>query len=144
MLYKKLSIFVCLLFVATLSAADDSKRHQLVGGMSVYLGVIPAQLTQKEHPGMHGGSDKEHRYHVMVALFDVKSGKRIDDARVTATVAVLGLGGHTKDLEPMLGGALSYGNYFVMHKPEMYRILVEIKRGKNKSTANFVYERPKD
>jgi len=110
-----------------------------------YLGVIPAQLTQ-EHPGMHGGgADKEHRYHVLVALFDSKSGERITDASVKATVSSLGMGGSTEVLEPMHGEALSYGNYFSLLKPELYRVRVEIQRGKDsdKSVAKFVFLRPR-
>jgi len=146
MLYKNVLVYFCLLFVTNLVMADGSERYQQVDGMSVYLGVIPAQLTQKQHPGMHGGSDKEHRYHVLVALFDVKSGERITDARLKATVAPLGFGGVTKELEPMRSEPISYANYFTMHKPELYRILVEIRRGedKTKSVANFVYRRPRD
>lgn len=144
MLYKNLSVFFCLLFATSLLMADDSERHLQVDGMSIYLGVIPAQLTSEK---MHdNASSKEHNYHVLIALFDSKSGERISDAKLKATVAPLGLGGHTKKLEMMHGGALSYGNYFVMHKPGLYRILVEIQRGESqtKSIANFVYQRPKD
>ena len=144
MLYKNLSVFFCLLLATGLLMADDSERHVQVDGMSVYLGVIPAQLTSQK---MHDrASSKEHNYHVLIALFDSKSGERISDARLKATVAPLGLGGHTKGLEMMHEDALSYGNYFVMHKPGRYRILVEIQRGENqtKSIANFVYQRPKD
>ena len=146
MSHRNLLVFFGLLFAANLAMADDSERHQRVDGMSVYLGVIPAQLTQ-EHPGMHGGaSDKAHRYHVLVALFDSKSNQRITDARVKATVSPLGLGGRTKALEPMNEELLSYGNYFTMGKPELYRIRVEIQRGKggDKSVANFIYQRPRD
>ncbi len=145
MSYRNLLVFCCLLFAANLAIADDSERHQQVDGLSVYLGVIPAQLTQ-EHPGMHGGaSDKEHRYHLLVALFDARSGERITDAKLKATVSSLGLGGSTKALEPMRDEPLSYGNYFIMHKPELYRIRVEIRRGDSKpSVASFVFQRPRD
>jgi len=146
MLHRKTFVCFCFLLVANLVVAGDSERHQLVGGMSIYLGVIPAQLTQ-EHPGMHGsGVDKRHSYHVLVALFDAKSGQRITDAKVKATVSPLGMGGDTKKLEPMRGEPLSYGNYFTLHRPERYRIRVEIQRGEggDRSVANFVYQRPRD
>jgi len=146
MLYIKLLVCFCLMFASNLAMADDSNRHLQVDGMSVYLGVIPAQLTQ-EHPKMHGGgADREHRYHVMIALFDSKSGARITDAKLKATVSQLGLAGITEVLEPMRGEPLSYGNYFTMRKPELYRIRVDIQRGKGgeKSVANFVFRRPRD
>ncbi len=144
MLYKNMFVFFCLLLATSLVMAGDSERHLQVDGMNVYLGVIPAQLTAEK---MHNNATpKEHNYHVLIAAFDSKSGARITDAKLKATVAPLGLGGHSKELEAMPGGALSYGNYFVMHKPGLYRILVEIQRGesKTKSMAHFVYQRPKD
>ncbi len=140
MLYKNMFVFFCLLFAASLVMAGDSERHLQVDGMNVYLGVIPAQLTSEK---MHNSAtSKEHNYHVLIAVFDSKSGARITDAKLKATVAPLGLGGHSKELEVMPGDALSYGNYFVMHKPGRYRILVEIQRGETTSMAHFVYQRP--
>ena len=144
--YRNLSVFFCLLFAASLVLAGNSERHQQVDGMDIYLGVIPAQLTQ-EHSGMHGSeADRKHSYHILVALFDSKSRKRITDARVKATVSLLGMGGSTKELEPMRDEALSYGNYFTLHEPELYRIKFEIRRGDSKhlSVAKFVFQRPRD
>ncbi len=135
-----------LLFAVTAVMASDSERHQQVDGMDIYLGVMPAQLTQ-EHPGMHGSKvDKEHSYHVLVALFDSKTRMRITDARVKATVSLLGMGGSTRKLEPMRDEPLSYGNYFILHEPELYRIKVQIRRGDSKhvSVAEFVFRRPRD
>ena len=146
MQYRHLAVVLSLLFAANPILAADSQRHQQVDGMDVYLGVMPAQLTQ-EHPGMHGGKiDREHSYHILVALFDSKTHKRITDARVKATVSLLGMGGSTKKLEPMEGEPVSYGNYFLLHEPELYRIKVEIRRGDSKrvSVAEFVYRRPRD
>ncbi len=146
MLYRNILVFFCLIFVANVAMADDPQRHQQVDGMDIYLGVIPAQITQ-EHPGMHGGAGgKEHRYHVLVALFDSRSGKRITDASVKAAVFPLGLRRSPEELEPMRGEPLSYGNYFTLHKPERYRIRVEIRRGDDKhlSVVEFVFQRPLD
>ena len=146
MFYRNVLAISCFLLFISHAVADDSQRHQQVGGMDVYLGVIPAQLTQ-EHPKMHGGaSSKEHRYHVLIALFDSESGKRITEAEVTATVSPLGRLGKKMTLGPMHGKALTFGNYFTLHKPELYRIKVKIKRDKEASVmmANFVYQRPRD
>ncbi len=146
MLYKNLFIFLFLLFGTNLVMADHSQRHQKIDGMSIYLGVIPAQLTQK-HSTMHGGiTNEEHSYHIVIALFDSKSGKRITNARVKASVAPLGMKGHTKDLEPMHGDLLSYGNYFTMYKATNYTIKVEIQRADKrvKSVAKFTFKRSRD
>ncbi len=56
---------------------------QVVDGVAIYLGVMPAQIVQghpKEHPevGMHGGAPtRGDRVHVVVALFDNATGGRI-------------------------------------------------------------------
>ncbi len=142
----RLLVFLCLIVVTNVALADGLKRYAQTDGISVYLGVIPAQITQK-YPGMHGGvPGNEHRYHVLVALFDNKSGKRITDATVKAAVYPLGLERPPRRLEPMRNDLLSYGNYFTLHEPEPYRVRVEILRGDDQqpSVAEFVFQRPLD
>ena len=58
------------------AAADVPESFQVVDGVAIYLGVMPAQILQG-HPEeyvesrMHGGvPSKAHRDHVVVALFD--------------------------------------------------------------------------
>jgi len=146
MLHKKLFIFLFLMFSTNLVLADHAQRHQIIDGMSIYLGIIPAQLTQK-YGSMHGGAtDEEHSYHIVIAIFDTKSGKRITNAKLKTTVALLGTKGNTKDLEPMHGELLSYGNYFTMNQAAHYTISTEILRAstKAKSVAHFIFNRPKD
>jgi len=114
--------------------AADSNLHKVVHGVSIYLGVFPAELVLG-HPGphaeaeMHGGVPAgQHRYHVVVALFDNATGKRITGARVKANVSEIGLSGVQKKLEPMLiSSTVSYGNYFAMPSTSNpYRIQVRI------------------
>jgi hypothetical protein len=117
------------------AGAEDVGWHRLVDGVSAYLGVFPAALVERHprgHPEreMHGGPPRgAHRYHVTIALFDEPSGERIADAEVTARVSPLGLVGANKRLEPMdIGGAPSYGNWFLLPGADTYRIEVEIRR----------------
>ena len=146
MLHQKIFVFLFLIFSMSLATASDTERHQVVDGMSIYFGVIPTQLI-KDHSDMHGGvSDKEHTYHIVIAIFDSKSNKRIRNAKVKATVAPLGMKGKTKKLEPMHGILRSYGNYFVFSKTTPYTINIEIIRSKNrkKSIIKFAFDRSKD
>ncbi len=139
---KKILVVVSLFF-AQIGMGADSQRHQQVDGISIYLGVIPAQLI-REHTWMHGGAaDKEDSFHILVALFDAKSGERVTDATVKATVSPLGMRGETKILEPMRNELLSYGNYFVLKQIGRYRITIEIERPgqKRKIIGNFAYDR---
>ncbi len=138
-----LNLFLALLLAAGVAAAGDSQWHKRVDGLSVYLGVIPSQFIKGDEKEMHGGAKGDDSYHVLVALFDAKSGKRIGDATVRATVASVGMRGVKKSLEPMNGELLSYGNYFTLDRPGRYDIEVEIlRKGVEKPViADFHFER---
>lgn len=137
--YFKIALHLVLGGIAALfltgAFAADSATHKVVNGVDIYLGVLPAEMilghphTHTE-PGMHGGVPAgEHRYHVMVALFDAATGKRITGAQVKATVSELALSGTEKTLEPMLiADTISYGNYFIMSRTGIYRIRVQVRR----------------
>ena len=137
------------MFASNSAMASDSKYHKIVDGMSVYFGIIPAQLIHG-HGSMHNdGSSiksKVYTYHVLVAIFDNDSGKRITDARLKATITPLGTKGETKKLEPMHGDLVSYGNFFAMPEISPYTIKVEIQRRDNrvKSIVEFTFKRPRD
>ena len=147
MLYKKLFIFLFLLFGSNLVANEDLQRHQKVDGMNVYFGVIPAQIIL-DHPDMHGGNEntKKYTYHILIALFDSKTDKRISNAKLKATVIPLGMKGKTKELELMDGNMKSYGNYFTMHEITPYTISVEIQSTEHGkiSIVDFMFKRPRD
>lgn len=129
------SLLTAFLFLfAAAAAAADSNLHKVVHGVSIYLGVFPAEMIlgqprPRAEAEMHGGVPAgEHRYHVTVALFDNATGKRITGAQVKANVSEVGLSGVQKKLEPMLiAGSVSYGNYFNMPTTSNpYRIQVRI------------------
>ena len=107
-LFRKLRCaFVLLLSLFAVTAMADSSLSKVVDGVTIYLGIVPAEIMRghpKEHPQgtMHGGVPREReQYHVMVALFDAKTGQRITDADVKASVAALGRTGSPVTLEPM-------------------------------------------
>lgn len=135
--------------------ADLPRSTQTVDGMTVYLGVIPAELVQGHStaPGdpqaLHGGTpQKSSSHHIVVALFDAKTGARITDARIRA-----GAGDRSynhepeRSLEPMeINGAMSYGNFFLMQGAGAWRIHLEILRvGASRPVeADFAYEHVPD
>lgn len=115
------------------AVAADSASYQTAGGLTVYLGVLPAAMIQghdKDHPegSMHRGVPSgEHAYHVMVALFETETGERIEDAAVEAQVTPLGLARVTRRLEPMaIAGTVTYGNYFTMRGNGSYQIAFSV------------------
>ena len=79
---------------------------------------------------MHGGiPSRGRRDHVVVALFDDATGRRIEDAEVTVAVMGPGLGSVWTPLEPMrIADMITYGNYFTMPTEGAYRIQVRIRR----------------
>ena len=48
---------------------------------------------------------------------------------MTATVGEFGMAGTRKTMEPMrIGETTTFGNYFQLHRGELYRIAIEIRR----------------
>jgi len=122
-------------------ASDVPESFQVVEGVAIYLGVMPAEILQNRpekgpESSMHKGvPTKAHRDHLVVALFDKASGKRIENAEITGRVMEFGLGGQQKKLEPMtIAGTVTYGNYFKMPGRETYHIKLWI-RLPNRSDA---------
>jgi len=124
------------IFNPVATAMDVPENFQVVDGIAVYLGVMPAQVIEGDHKGhtepmMHKWAKlkKEHRDHVVVALFDNATGKRIENAKVKAGVMELGLGSKVKKLDPMkIAGTITYGNYFDMPDKNIYHIVILIRR----------------
>ena len=120
-----------LLLVVSATVAAGGYR-QVVDGVAVYFGIVPAELVRghpPEHPEgqMHGGVPAGEN-HIMVALFEDKTGKRITDAEITATITGPDRFKLEKKLEPMtIAGTASYGNYFAMLGSGPYRIALRIR-----------------
>lgn len=130
-----------LVFVATVVWSAHSGYHKVVDGVSVYFAMVPAEMVRghpREHPEgeMHGGVPVGEN-HVMVALFDEKSGERIVGAEVTARIR----SGSDPDIEKRLvsmtiAGSLIYGNYFYMVGPGPYQVELRIQApGRNKPVS---------
>jgi len=117
---------------AVRGAEAANALQQVVSGVEVYLGVVPAEIVAGHpatHPErqMHGGATGG--YHVMVALFDHASGQRITDAQVSARLGPPSQPGPETRLEPMtIAGAPSYGNFLDMTRGGSYRIDFQIRR----------------
>jgi hypothetical protein len=127
-------IFAALAGASALAA--DSGSYKTKDGIAVYLGILPAAMVRghpKDHPesAMHDGVPRgRDAYHVIAAVFDAASGKRVENANVEARVSPIGLAGVARTLEPMqIAGTVTYGNYFTIQSNEPYRILISIARG---------------
>jgi hypothetical protein len=121
-----------LLGLAAMAVAAEPRTSQIVNGLEIYFGLMPAQLVRGHAPGrleqqMHGGP-RAGENHVMVALFDAKSGRRISDAVVHATITGPKGFRAEKPLEPMtIAGAATFGNYFEMLGIGPYKIALRVR-----------------
>ena len=150
-----IAIVIGLLIAGCSSSSDLPRNTQTVDGMTIDLGVLPAELV-KGHttaPGdpnaLHGGTPPNSgSHHIVVALFDAKTGARITDARIRAGVGDSSYN-HAPDtaLEPMeVNGAMTYGNFFLMQGAGVWRIHLEIQRPGVPAPvrADFGYEHSPD
>jgi hypothetical protein len=114
----------------------------------VYFGIMPAELAQSRlaaHPTPAPAHDAPpflaDTHHVIVAVFDARSGERVTDATVQARHEP-GRGVATeKSLVPMpLGDALSYGNTFVVPDGTNHRFVLSIRQGARDARVEFTYD----
>ena len=99
--------------VPTALAQTAEGYTRTAGGLTIYLGVMPAEII-KGLPAMHGAVPAgPHEYHVIVAIFEAGSGARVSDATVTAKVSGVGLSGPERTMEPMsIADTITYGGFF--------------------------------
>lgn len=125
-------------------AAEQSKTGE---GLTVYLGVVPAEIVKglpasSVEPRMHGGvphGSREH--HVVVVVFDAATGARISGAAVTAQVSGTGLSGSVRKLEPMqIEGTASYGGYFKLVGRDLYTVKLVVTRPNGGPPAAFEFK----
>ena len=118
-----------------------------VGGMTIYLGLVPAERIldyPKESPersiggGVPSGADY---YYVNVSLADSKTQAPVANARVAVDVQEVGLASQSKNLEPLPAGPGSYGNYVRIKKNAAYVVTVEVRTpdtlGATKARFNY-------
>ncbi len=119
----------------SMAAAAENGLSKTAGGLTVYLGVVPAEIVKGplNHSAarpMHGGIPKgAHEYHVVAAIFDASTGARVANATVTAQVSGLGLVGPQKPLGQMeIANTITYGAFFDLPGRDLYTIKLTIKR----------------
>ncbi|HUL92742.1 MAG TPA: hypothetical protein VLV56_10375 [Burkholderiales bacterium] len=125
----KLLAWIVLAIVPPAALAHVTDETQSAAGLKVNLGIVPAESIRGAERRMHGGVPSgKSIYHVMVAIFDAKTGARVADAQVRARVEEVGLTREEKALEPMqVANALTYGNFFRMAGQGTFRVTVQIR-----------------
>lgn len=114
-------------------AAEDLNFRKNVGDFWVYLAVMPADFIAgppAAEPGatpFQAASVRE-THHLMVSIFDYRTGRRITDAVVEARVAALGMSGVKKGLDTAnAAGASVYAGLFPMLGRGPFRVDVEFR-----------------
>ena len=142
-----------MLVAAGQSQAGVIDGVKTVEDLTIYLGVVPVASVRSHSPNhvearMHGGVPAPglHTYHLVVALFEKGSGKRITDATVVAVVKEQGGKQWSTPLNPMtVNYALTFGGYSAMRLAADYQIDVRVMRASQVKrlhlvTASFTYE----
>jgi hypothetical protein len=127
--------------------AAEAGETKSVGGLTVYLGVVPSELIKDPSPrstesSMHGGQPHGmHEHHIVVAVYDSATNTRIADAIVTAKVSGLSLSGPQKTLDPMkIADTTTYGAFFDL-TPDLYTIRLTVQRpGAQAVVLDFKYD----
>lgn len=132
------------------AAGVETGQIARMNGMDVYYGLIPAEIVRgqpsRHVEKIHGGVPRRSgKQHLVVSVFDVNTGKRIENAQVSARVSELNLTPQSKTLEPMnIAGTVTYGNFFSMSGPGPYRIEIEVRpHGGTPAGVVFEYRSPR-
>lgn len=109
-------------------------------GLMIYYGVLPANLvapgdlTVADTHMTPGGARDAGTHHLVIAVFDEATGKRLANATVRARVQPLGGATQEKTLEPMqIAGTVTFGNFFRMDADMPYVIHLRIHRADSAS-----------
>jgi hypothetical protein len=133
------------------AAAEEETFRKTAGDYSLVLAVMPAEVIRgpaaPEIPGasLQRAPAARDTHHVMVSIFDARSGQRLERLQVKARVAALGFSGEKRDLEPIsVGGAKVYGNTFPMLGRGPFRVDVEVNAhgGPHAQRATFYFTHP--
>lgn len=116
-----------LVAIPTLPAQTIGDYTRTASGLTVYLGVIPAQVIKE---AMHRGAPSgPHDFHITVAIFDAASTARVADATVTAEVWGIGLSATRKRLQPMnIANTITFGGFFYLPGADLYTVRVSVRR----------------
>lgn len=130
-----------------LASAAEPTLSKTSGDLTVYLGLIPAEIVKGPGPHsaekpMHGRTPRgQHEFHVVAALFDATNGNRVSDATVLAQVSGLSLSGTKKTLEPMqIDGTTTYGAFFNLPGRDIYTVKLSVERPGAARPATFEFK----
>ncbi len=131
--------------------ASEQVEFWTAGEFSVYLAVMPVEFITGPQPAPEPGATPyqppaaKDTHHVMVSIFEYRTGRRVTEAAVAARVAALGFSGEKKTLEPtVVAGAAVFANSFPMTGRGPFRVDVEFRvpSAQRREHATFYFTHP--
>jgi hypothetical protein len=143
------SAWMLMAFMSSATSAQDNGvgNSMVVEGVLAYLGVLPAAVV-RGHPeshaegSMHGGvPEGQHQYHIVLALFDAASGKRIESAQVSVSIMGLGhVGGNSLNLDPMtIANSVTWGTFVKLPGADLYDLKFKVLLPARKTAISFSF-----
>jgi hypothetical protein len=132
------------LLAALLSPALGQSRLER-SGVVLHWGLVPAAVMARQHPltEFHGGPPKGggQVHHLVVALYDGPSGRRIEDAVVRAQLSEAGIVDEpARYLPPMkVNDQATYGQVFGTAKEGPYRFRVWVRLPQRTDEIEFTF-----
>ena len=133
------------------TAAETFTYRESAGEFSVYLAVMPGELVSGPRPAPDPGATPfqppaaRDTHHVMVTIFEARSGRRLTNAAVEARVAALGFSGVKKPLaNALVIGEQVYAALFPMQGRGPFRVDVgfQLPEWKRSERATFYFTHP--
>lgn len=120
-------------FLLALAESSFAQARLDKEGVTIYWGFVPAAVVSDKHAldemhgGRPGGGGQVH--HLVIAVYDSASGRRIDNAVLRAQLSESGIVDEPpRYLTPMpIDGQMSYGQVFSVAKAGPYRFRVWVK-----------------
>lgn len=137
--------WLMLLLAVMLGPAQAQSRLER-SGVTLYWGLVPAAVVADKHTlaELHGGPPKGggQVHHLVVALYDSATGRRIEDAVVRAQLSETGIVDEpAKYLLPMkVNDQASYGQVFGVAKDGPYRFRVWVRLPQRTDEIEFAVQ----
>ena len=135
-----------LLPLATMLSPALAQSRTERSGVTLYWGLVPAAVVADKHAlaELHGGPPRGggQVHHLVVALYDSASGRRIEDAVVRAQLSEIGIADEPpKYLLPMkVNDQASYGQVFSVAKDGPYRFRLWVRPSARTDEIEFRFD----
>ena len=143
---RALALLAASLIALSWSMQGHAQERIEKEGLVLYWGLVPEAIVSQQHPieELHGGrpAGGGKVNHLVLAVFDAQSGRRVPDAVIRAQLIEPGIvDPPPKYMPPMsVNGVDSYGQLFGMAYDGPYRFRIWIKPPGRQNEVEFAIE----